>query len=135
MNLLDMGALAQSEALANRSLSAVELMEATLDRIEAVNGRVNAIVSMVARDVLLDQARAADAGRRRGWLHGIPIAIKDLSDAKGLPTSKGSPLFAGSIAENDSLFVARIKAAGAIVIGKTNTPEFRCMAQHATHMT
>ena len=124
MNLLDMGALAQSEALANRSLSAVELMEATLDRIEAVNGRVNAIVSMVARDVLLDQARAADAGRRRGWLHGIPIAIKDLSDAKGLPTSKGSPLFAGSIAENDSLFVARIKAAGAIVIGKTNTPEF-----------
>jgi len=124
MNLLDVGALAQSEALANRSLSAVELMEATLDRIEAVNGRVNAIVSMVARDLLLDQARAADAGRRRGWLHGIPIAIKDLSDAKGLPTSKGSPLFAGSIAENDSLFVARIKAAGAIVIGKTNTPEF-----------
>ena len=124
MNLQDMGALAQSEALANGSLSAVELMQSTLERIEAVNGRVNAIVSLVARDVLLEQARAADAGKRSGWLHGIPIAIKDLSDAKGLPTSKGSPLFAGNIAEKDSVFVARIKAAGAIVIGKTNTPEF-----------
>ncbi|HEC70992.1 MAG TPA: amidase, partial [Roseobacter sp.] len=124
MNLQEMGALAQSEALANGSLSAVELMQSTLERIEAVNGRVNAIVSLVARDVLLEQARAADTGKRSGWLHGIPIAIKDLSDAKGLPTSKGSPLFAGNIAEKDSVFVARIKAAGAIVIGKTNTPEF-----------
>lgn len=119
-----MGALAQSEALGNGSLSAERLMKATLTRIEAVNGKVNAIVSLRDADVLLDDARAADRAERKGWLHGIPMAIKDLSDAQGLPTSKGSPLFAGTIASKDSLFVSRLRAAGAIIIGKTNTPEF-----------
>ncbi len=61
---------------------------------------------------------------RMGWLHGIPIAIKDLADAAGLPTSMGSPLFAGQVAESDDPVVARLRAAGAIIIGKTNTPEF-----------
>jgi amidase len=124
LNILDMGALAQSEALAEGSLSAVALMEATLARIEAVNGRVNAIVSLRSADALMAQARAADAAPRRGWLHGIPMAIKDLADAKGLPTSMGSPLFAGTVAQKDSVFVGRLRAAGAIIIGKTNTPEF-----------
>ena len=124
MNILDIGALAQSEALANGSLTARALMEATLERIDAVNGAVNAIVALRPRAELLAEADRADATPRVGWLHGIPIAIKDLSDAKGLPTAKGSPLFAGTIAQKDSVFVARIRAAGAIIIGKTNPPEF-----------
>ena len=124
MNILDIGALAQAEALASGSLTARALMEATLERIDAVNGTVNAIVALRPRAELLAEADRADATPRAGWLHGIPIAIKDLSDAKGLPTAKGSPLFAGTIAQKDSVFVARIRAAGAIIIGKTNTPEF-----------
>jgi amidase len=124
LDILKMGALAQSEALAAGSLTAVTLMEATLDRIEAVNGPVNAIVSLRDREALLTEARDADAAPRVGWLHGIPMAVKDLADAKGLPTSMGSPLFAGTVAQKDSVFVARMRAAGAIIIGKTNTPEF-----------
>jgi len=119
-----MGALAQSEALAEGSLTAVALMEATLARIEAVNRQVNAIVSLRSADALMAEARAADAVPRSGWLHGIPMAIKDLADAKGLPTSMGSPLFAGTVAQKDSVVVGRLRAAGAIIIGKTNTPEF-----------
>lgn len=124
MDILKLGALAQSEALAAGQLTAVALMEATLARIEAVNGDVNAIVSQRDATVLLDEARAADKAPRRGWLHGIPMAIKDLSDAAGLETSMGSPLFAGTIARKDSVFVGRLRAAGALFIGKTNTPEF-----------
>jgi amidase len=124
LDILNMGAVAQSEAMAGGGLTAVALMEATLARIEAVNGKVNAIVSMRDADALLDAARAADAAPRKGWLQGIPMAIKDLSDAEGLPTSRGSPLFAGTIAQKDSVFVSRLRAAGAIFIGKTNTPEF-----------
>jgi amidase len=115
-------------AMAQGSLSAEGLMGQTLDRVAAVNPAVNAIVSLRPAEDLLAEARAADAARRDGSvgpLHGLPIAIKDLSDAKGLPTSKGSPLFAGAGPVGaDSLFVSRIRAAGAIVIGKTNTPEF-----------
>ncbi|WP_176249968.1 amidase [Sulfitobacter sp. HGT1] len=124
MDILDMGAVAQSEALAAGSLTAVALMEASLARIEAVNGAVNAVVSLREREALLAEARAADVTPRRGWLHGIPMAIKDLSDAKGLPTTMGSPLFTGTVAQKDSVFVGRLRAAGAIFIGKTNTPEF-----------
>ena len=119
-----MSALAQSQALENGDLSAVELMQATLTQIDAVNGAVNAIVSLRDGDELLSEARAADDTPRKGWLHGIPMAIKDLANAKDLPTSMGSPLFAGQIAENDEIMVARLRAAGALIIGKTNTPEF-----------
>src|SRR5690606_37376443 len=61
---------------------------------------------------------------RRGWMHGFPVAIKDLSDAAGLPTTRGSRTSSGQPAASDALFVQRMKQAGAIVIGKTNTPEF-----------
>ena len=124
MNLLDWDASDLSEALAARRISAVELMQATLARIEAVNGKVNAIVSLRDRDTLLTEAQAADASPRKGWLHGIPMAIKDLADAEGLPTSQGSPLFGLEPATRDHPAVARLRAAGAIFIGKTNTPEF-----------
>lgn len=128
-DLLNQDALALSAQIAARKLSVVELMTATLDHIDRVNPLVNALVSLRNRDDLLAQARQADedlrtSGQPRGWLHGIPVAIKDLADAKGLPTSMGSPLHAGQIAQNDELFVGRMKAAGAIVIGKSNTPEF-----------
>ncbi len=101
-----------------------ELMAATLERIAAVNPAVNAVVSLRDRDALMAEARAADGAPRRGWLHGIPMAIKDLADVAGLPTTQGSALFAGAVAARDDLMVARLRAAGAIVIGKTNTPEF-----------
>lgn len=123
MELLDGSAGALAAALAARAVSAEEVMRATLARIAARN-HVNAIVSLRDPAALLAEARAADAAPRKGWLHGIPMAIKDLADARGLPTSWGSPLFAGTPAGRDEPFVARLRAAGAILIGKTNTPEF-----------
>ncbi|MBW4708698.1 amidase [Roseobacter sp. YSTF-M11] len=113
-----------SAALAGREISAVELMQATLARIEAVNGAVNAIVSLRDADALLAAAAQADNSPRTGWLQGIPFAIKDLAHAAGLPTSKGSPIFADRVAAEDDLMVARLRRAGALIIGKTNTPEF-----------
>ena len=117
-------ALSQSLRLKTREISAVELMQSTLDRIGAVNGEINAIVSLRDGDDLLAEARDADNAEREGWLHGIPIAIKDLGNAAGLPTSMGSPLFANTVSATDDILVTRLKAAGALVIGKTNTPEF-----------
>lgn len=117
-------ALALSEKLERGDISARELMRSTLDRVEAVNGDVNAIVSLRDGDDLIAEAKDAETTPRKGWLHGIPIAIKDLGNAAGLPTSMGSPLFAGQMAETDDLVVANLRNAGAIVIGKTNTPEF-----------
>ncbi len=103
-------------------------MIAYLDHIDAMNPLVNAIVSRRERAPLLEEAEIADrelaVGRSRGWMHGFPQAIKDLSDAEGLPTIQGSPLLVGQIAAEDSLMTERMRAAGAIIIGKTNTPEF-----------
>ena len=119
-----MDARAQAAALEQGDLSADELMDATLARIDAVNPRVNAVVSLRDTDDLRAEAKAADSAPRKGRLHGLPIAIKDLANAEGLPTSMGSPLFAGQVAAKDDVMVARLRAAGAIIIGKTNTPEF-----------
>ncbi|WP_101067980.1 amidase [Roseovarius salinarum] len=122
--LLSLDATAQAGRIARGALSAEALMRATLDRIGAVNGALNAVVSPRDPDDLLAEARAVDAGPVRGPLHGLPLGIKDLANAAGLPTSQGSPLFAGQVAADDDLHVARLRAAGAIVVGKTNTPEF-----------
>ncbi|MGB7245030.1 MAG: amidase [Sulfitobacter sp.] len=119
-----MDALTLSRALASKKVSAVEVMNATLTRIEDVNGDVNAIVSLRDHDALLAEAALRDASPRMGWLHGIPIAIKDLANVRGLPTTCGSPLFTSDIAQHDDIVVARLRAAGAIIVGKTNTPEF-----------
>lgn len=124
MDILDWDALDLSALLEARELSAVELMRATLERITAVNEDVNAIVSLRDADRLLDEARAIDQTERRGWLHGMPLAVKDLANVEGLPTSQGSPLHARTIAPQDSVFVERMRRAGALFIGKTNTPEF-----------
>lgn len=110
--------------IASKDLSAVELMQASLDRIDAVNETVNAVVSLRDREDCIADAKLADSIAPKGPLHGLPVAIKDLANSEGLLTSMGSPIFADNIAQKDDLFVARMKAAGAIVIGKTNTPEF-----------
>lgn len=110
--------------LRRREISVAALMQATLDRVEAVNPAVNAIVSLRDREVLMEEARAADAAGPGGALWGLPMAVKDLSNVAGLPTSCGSPIFAGQVAEADDIMVARMREAGAIFIGKTNTPEF-----------
>ena len=110
--------------IASKDLSSVELMQASLDRIDAVNETVNAVVSLRDREDCIADAKHADSIAPKGPLHGLPVAIKDLANSEGLLTSMGSPIFAENIAQKDDLFVARMKAAGAIVIGKTNTPEF-----------
>lgn len=107
-------------------------MRATLERIALWNGHVNAIVSMRDPEALMAQARASDAAERVGWLHGIPIAIKETGNARGFPTSMGSPLLAGQMAAHDDIAVGRLRAAGAIVIGKTNVPEFG-MGSHSVN--
>lgn len=123
-DILEMEAHAQAALIAKGELSAKVLMRATLGRVAELNGALNAIVSLRDADEVMAEARAADAGSAKGVLHGLPVAIKDLANAAGLPTSQGSPLFAGQVAARDDLHVARMRAAGAIVIGKTNTPEF-----------
>lgn len=123
---LDWSAQAQCEALRSGALSAQTLMSATLDRIDARNGAVNAIVDLHGAETLMAQARAADAAPpdRRAPLHGLPIAVKALAHVSGTRNTEGSPLFSERISQSDSAFVARLRAAGAIFIGKTNVPEF-----------
>ncbi|MFI6531367.1 amidase [Nonomuraea sp. NPDC050547] len=112
-----------SRLLRARDIGAVELLQAHLDRIEQVNPRVNAIVTLAAEQAM-DTARALDSVAPAGPLHGLPVAHKDLVDTAGLRTTYGSPAFADHVPEKDDLIVQRLKAAGAITIGKTNTPEY-----------
>ena len=110
--------------IAARKTAPSEVMAAYLDRIAAVNPVVNAVISLRDRDDLMAEAKIADNATPVGWLHGIPMAVKDLCATKGLRTTYGSPLFAGFIPEKDDLLAARMRASGAIFIGKTNTPEW-----------
>jgi len=123
-----MHADALSQAIHHKRVSCREVMVATLARIERVNPRFNAIVSLRDSDALLAEADACDAelarGHSRGWMHGMPQAIKDLANTAGLPNTQGSPLLRRFVPAEDGLMAARMKAAGCIVIGKTNTPEF-----------
>jgi amidase len=113
--------------LAERRISSRELTSVTLERIESVNPVVNAIVSARPPDEVLADAAAADEatarGAETGALHGLPVAVKDLSDVIGLPTRRGSTTTSEQPAVADTLFVARLRAAGAVFVGKTNTPE------------
>jgi amidase len=115
-----------------KELSAREVMAAHLDRVAEVNPRVNAIVTLVA-DRAMAQAREADEALARGAdvgpLHGLPVAHKDLQPTKGIRTTWGSPIFERFVPDQDSLIVERLRAAGAITIGKTNTPEFGAGSQ------
>ena len=123
----DLGATAARRLIGARQLSPVELVESCIARIEAVDHAVNAVV---ARD--FDRARAAARGAEAavmrgetlGALHGLPVVIKDLEETAGLRTTFGSPLFAENVPAADERSVASLRAAGAIILGKSNTPEF-----------
>lgn len=123
-----LSAVELAEKIRQRHLSVREVVGAFLDRIETVNPLVNAIVSLRERDVILAETDRADAhlarGGASGSLFGLPIAIKDLAQTTGLRTTFGSPIFADFIPQEDDFFVERIRKAGAIIIGKTNVPEF-----------
>jgi amidase len=123
----DLDAVTARRLIGARQLSAVELVESCISRIEAIDPAVNA---MVARDFAraLASARLADQATMRGEalgpLHGLPLGIKDLEDTEGLRTTYGSPLFADHVPTRDQGIVARLRRAGGIVLGKTNTPEW-----------
>ena len=126
--ITDLDAHALSCAIHARELSCVEVMQAYLARIHRVNPRFNAIVNLADDDTLLAQAAQCDIelarGASRGWMHGMPQAIKDAANATGFPTTYGSVPLKDNVARVDGVMVERMKAAGCIVIGKTNMPEF-----------
>ena len=126
--IVAMSALELSKAIRNRDVSCVEVMKAYLSRIDEINPRHNAIVSLRDQGELLAEANQKDAelakGNYQGWMHGFPHAVKDLAATKGIPTTMGSPLLTNTVTAHDAIIVERIKKAGAIIIGKTNTPEF-----------
>ncbi len=115
-----------------KHLSAREVLEAHLRQIERVNPKVNAIVTLTAERAL-EQARRADEaaarGRFLGPLHGLPVAHKDLLDTRGVRTTRGSPIYRDHVPDHDALLVERIRNAGAVMVGKTNTPEFGAGSQ------
>ena len=118
---------AAAAALRSAVVSPLELTRAVLERITALDGRVRAYLT-VAGDAALDAARDAEQALRSGAdlgpLHGIPLAIKDIVDVAGLPTTAASRVLAGNVASEDAALVAALRGAGAIVLGKTNTHEF-----------
>lgn len=113
------------ELMKSRAASPVEVVQAHLQRIERINSGINAIVTIA--DDALDQARTCEAvlmrGKDVGPLHGLPITVKDTIDTAGLRTTSGSRTLAERLPSNDAPAVARLKAAGAIIFGKTNVPE------------
>lgn len=123
-----LSATEMAKLVRRKKLSAREIMEAHLRQIGRVNPKVNSLVTMVDGDQLLALAHAADERLVKsgpvGPLHGLPVAVKDLHDTKGIRTTYGSPLFKDHVPDTDSLVVEREKASGAIVLGKTNVPEF-----------
>jgi amidase len=128
--ITDWAANALSQAIHDKTVSCREVMQAYLKHIATVNPEVNAIVSLREDAALLADADGHDAmlaqggSGSKGWMHGMPQAIKDLSNAKGIRNTMGSPLMRDFVPQEDNLMVSRMKAAGAIVIGKTNVPEF-----------
>ena len=115
-----------AELIRTGKASSAEVVQAHLDRIEAVDSKTNAVVTLA--DGALEAARAADeklaAGAEVGPLHGVPCTVKDGFDTAGVLTQRGSPIFAGRIPDTDATAVARLKQAGAILLAKTNLPEF-----------
>ncbi len=127
-DIVELPALELSRAIRIKRVSCEEVMRAYLEQIENINPQFNAIISLRKTFQLLDEARKYDGelarGDYRGWMHGFPHAVKDLADSSGLLTTMGSPVLKKNLATSDSIHVARIKNAGAIIIGKTNVPEF-----------
>src|SRR5258705_2427589 len=126
--LLMLSARALADGIRARKVSCVEVMNAYLDHIERINPLVNAIVALRDRDALVAEAKEKDAqiarGEATGPLHGLPFAVKDLFPVRGMRTTMGSLVLKDFIAPAANVMVARCRKAGAIIIGKTNTPEF-----------
>ena len=121
-----------AEKIRSKEVSAKEVMETHLDQIERVNPKVNAIVTYLPEQAM-EGARAADEmlakGDAVGPLHGLPVAHKDLVETRGIKTTYGSPIYKDNVPDQDALIVERLKKAGAVTIGKTNTPEFGAGSQ------
>src|SRR5438094_260422 len=111
-----------------RKVSPLQVTQAVLAQIERVNPKVNAYCTVAAKTALADARKATSAVTRRsarlGPLHGVPVSIKDLTPTRGIRTTWGSKIYEHDVPTEDGLVVERLRAAGAIVIGKTNTPEF-----------
>jgi amidase len=127
LTIVDLDATALSLAIHARQVSCREVMQAYLNRIDECNARVLALVNRVPNEILLKQAEDADAmlalGQSRGWMHGMPQAIKDLAMQKDFACTLGSRLMKDSRPSQDCLMVARMRAAGSIFVGRTNVPE------------
>jgi amidase len=123
-SLTDISASRLALLIREREVSAVEVVDAYLARIEALNPRLNAIVSLApdARERAAETDRRQASGAQVGPLHGVPFTVKDIIDADGMPTTLGLPARANSIAQRDATVAARMRAAGAILLGKTNCP-------------
>jgi Asp-tRNA(Asn)/Glu-tRNA(Gln) amidotransferase A subunit family amidase len=125
--LLALSAVELRRRIGTREVSPVELLDACIERIDAINPAVNAVTA-TCYERARAEAKAAEAAVHRGeplgLLHGLPIGIKDLDDTGGLLTTYGSPLYRDHVPAQDGAMVARVRAAGAIVVAKTNTPEF-----------
>jgi amidase len=129
--LCEMDAVELAARLKRKQVSAREVMSAHLTQIERVNLKVNAIVTLVAEQAMAGAAKADDAVMRGpvGVLHGLPVAHKDLVDTAGIRTTQGSPFYRDNVPTRDAPIVTKIRAAGAITVGKTNTPEFGAGSQ------
>jgi amidase len=127
-DIVMMDAVSLASAIRSRQVSCLEVMTSYLNHIETINPHVNAIVALQEPRALLAQSRERDSQLARGeWmgpLHGFPHAVKELAAVKGIKTTKGSPLLKDFVPSTDSVMVERLRRAGAIFIGKTNTPEF-----------
>jgi amidase len=124
VSLTDLSASELSRRIALREIAPSEVMAAFLDRIEAANLSLNAIVDLRNRNDLMAEARAADGQEPSGWLHGLPFAVKDLQSVAEIRSTSGFPGLAQFVPKVDDMLPRRLRAAGAILIGKTNTPEF-----------
>jgi amidase len=127
-SIVMMDAMTLADEIRRRQVSCVEVMTAYLDHIDKINPRVNAIVALQDRLSLLAQSEERDRqvarGELMGPLHGFPLAVKDLMPVKGIRTTMGSPILKDFVPEEDGVMVERLRRAGGIFIGKTNTPEF-----------
>lgn len=126
-NLTELAAVEQAALIKSRKVSPTELLEAHLARIALINPRLNAIVTLAeeqARQSAKEAGEAFEKGVRLGLLHGLPIVIKDVTETAGIRTTYGCPVYKDNVPAADAEVVARLRRAGAIVLGKTNTPEF-----------
>lgn len=127
-DIIEMPAYELSQVIHRKEASCVEVMNAYQDHIDRVNPKVNAIITRQDRDDLIRQAKEKDEmlyrGEDNGWMHGFPNAIKDMVATKGIRTTKGSPILKDNIPTEDAILAERMKRDGAIVIGKTNLPEW-----------